>query len=160
MRRSFVRIPSHSMHELWPSVCGPCASTVWQHSERKCCKPQYGGFVRVTRWVRAGQLCSKSATSPPKLLLLACDGTLASHLVFGMWRSSWPSVAYPYTTPRFGVGRRPLPRKCSRLRGQLKPKGSTWHMDETLCASPEVPVPRRRQQRADGGLLLIRNSRS
>ena len=65
-----LRIPSDSMHELWPSVCGPCASIVWQHSEWKCCKPQYGGFVRVTRWVRAGQLCSKSATSPPKLLLL------------------------------------------------------------------------------------------
>ncbi len=98
----------------------------------------YGGFVRVSRWARAGNSVPKAPlrrgnycyvrAMVPSLLTqpAGCGGAhgerglAVDHTTIWRWTQAYaPEVQRP-------------------LRGGLKPKGSTWHMDEILCASLAV----------------------
>ena len=62
-----------------------------------------------------------------------CGGTCALAYVCVIWKNSWRSGVWPSTTLRSGVGLRLTPPEVyRRLRGEIKRKSSTWHMDETF----------------------------
>src|SRR5262252_758095 len=53
------------------------------------------------------------------------------------------------------------PEVSRRLRGVVKPKSATWHIDETFCADRrqmDVPVPRCGCAWSDGGFLPLRDA--
>ena len=115
----------------------------------------------MSGWVFAGYLSSASASFAADVIVTCVRWYLRFSLSLRDVEELMAErgVSVDHTTV-WRWTQRYAPEVQRRLRGQLKPKGLTWHMDETFVriAGRWMYLFRAVDSGANGGFLFIRNS--